>query len=317
MSTLAEQTHDQPQVEHVGLLWAGGRERLMVEPLEAVGVDVTVNPPYPAALDVAVIDRPGGTILREAKRSCPIVYRLRGNYWREQAERRGGSVRSWLSKQFVWPRLDAILALDSRQEQLATRRTGVRSGSVPLPIDTDEWATNTHRGQSLTLLTLTNMDYRAKIEPLLEWIPVVAAWCTHHDSEWLVCGDGSHADAVARACERHSGVSYQGFVDPKPHLGDADVLLHPSQFDIRAPNAILEGMAAGLPVVVSEFEGFRGHSRYIGAGTGSLRSTLGQLQDPATRAEVGAGNRAYVEAVHDPERIGRALRRFLAGVADA
>ena len=81
--------------------------------------------------------------------------------------------------------------------------------------------------------------------------------------------------------------------DVAPLLRAADVLAHPARFDVWAL-AVAEGMAAGLPVVVTETTGAAElvdgeNGRVVGgeASPDELAAALDELLEPARRAEAG------------------------------
>ncbi|MEZ5377886.1 MAG: glycosyltransferase family 4 protein [Acidimicrobiales bacterium] len=92
-------------------------------------------------------------------------------------------------------------------------------------------------------------------------------------------------------------------------LADADILAFPSTID-QAPNAVIEAMAAGLPVVATPVAGIT--EMVIDGETGrhvpphdpdAMGKALAELvNDPAMRARMGAAGRARYEAVYDIDR---------------
>lgn len=91
---------------------------------------------------------------------------------------------------------------------------------------------------------------------LLEAWPVVLD--THPDAELLLVGDGPERDALAAHAARlgiADSVHFLGTRDDVPALLDAlDVFAFPSHFE-GLPGAVLEAMAAGLPIVATPVDG--------------------------------------------------------------
>ncbi len=89
-------------------------------------------------------------------------------------------------------------------------------------------------------------------------------------------------------------------VDPKPFYGAADAFVLPTLYD-PMPNAALEAMACGLPVVTTTKSGAAEHLLLHDAGfvcpageAGALAAHMRTLADPDLRARMGARARAAV-----------------------
>lgn len=299
----------------VALLYAGGRVDKVRDPLLEVGVDVTVNSPDPYDHDAVVLDTPGPWIARHTLLSgdTPVLYRLRGNLWKARRHDRLGSVKTAIADTALLPRLDGVLTPDGRLDEMMRDRVGIDSTApVGLPIAPTEWDDAEHVGDVLTMVTLTNLDYREKIAPLYRYAPAVERFCERHGGHWHICGDGVFEEGFAEAVGGLEHVSFDGFVDAKARVQAADVMLHLSDFDIAHPNAVLEGMAGNLPVVVNGFEGFEGNPETINAGSpAELLATLERLRDPSERRQHARRGQEYIREKHTHERIGNQARHFI------
>jgi UDP-glucose:(heptosyl)LPS alpha-1,3-glucosyltransferase len=156
--------------------------------------------------------------------------------------------------------------------------------------------------------------------------PFLAALARRRESAWaLVVGKDKRA-ARYRAFARRLGIAERvrfvgGVSDVRPYLAAADAFVLPTLYD-PFPNAALEAMASGLPVVTSPkcgaaeiiAEGENGFVRDA-LGTGALAEALDRL-DPATARRMGASARDAVAAL-TPEAMGREFlalyERLLAG----
>ncbi len=95
-------------------------------------------------------------------------------------------------------------------------------------------------------------------------------------------------------------------------LADSDVLVHYSRWD-AIPNAVLEAMAVGLPVVASDIPGNRGlivqgENGFLAATEIELlERTLQLIDDHKLAARLGPKGRALVSAEYSRERLLREL----------
>lgn len=293
----------------VAVLYPGGREDKVLVPLRASDMDISVEPDDPAAHDVILLDQPRYNLGKEVFRNgdTPVVYRVRGNIWKEMDIWRFGRSKKLLAENVLYPRLDAAVAVDPRLAGIFAEKTGLDSCySAGLPKDIHNWTPATHERQDLQLITLTNLNYTQKINPLKRYVPVVNDWLSRHDGHWRICGEGIHDEDFGEFCSEFAHVSFEGFVDPHEYLPTMDVMLHISEFDAW-PNAILEGMASKLPVLTNDFPAFRwDHTPNVVCDEPrELCLKLDRLQDPKERRHLGEQSRQYVADHHQPAEIGR------------
>ena len=127
-----------------------------------------------------------------------------------------------------------------------------------------------------------------------------------------IFGEGHHRMRLEELCaewDLDSGSVLPGYVDDLPgRLQQADVLVHPSLTE-GLPNAVLEGLAAGLPVVASDLDicrqlGAEGdflHLFPVGNDDACRQALARILDDPAARTEGGQQGRRFVQANYDSD----------------
>ncbi|MDE2290586.1 MAG: glycosyltransferase, partial [Elusimicrobia bacterium] len=139
-------------------------------------------------------------------------------------------------------------------------------------------------------------------------------------------GDGELRGAFEderRALGVETALELTGWLSPaevSEALSCADVFVHFSRWE-GLPNAVLEAMAHGLPVVASDVPGNRdlvadGRTGLLAEDEAALAERVGRLlDDPALRARLGAAGRERVAAEHSLERLaGRLADLYRAGL---
>ncbi len=155
-----------------------------------------------------------------------------------------------------------------------------------------------HRiAQDATLFLLVGSGFRRKGVPAA----IAALAGLDADAHLVVVGDDRGMDAF-RALAREAGVrervTFAGFQqDVAPYYGAADAFVLPAVYD-SFPDAAMEALATGLPVVTSTRSGAAELVTEHDAGfvcdsrdVASLRAHMGELADPALRARLGANAR--------------------------
>ena len=161
----------------------------------------------------------------------------------------------------------------------------------------------------LRIVCVAELSYRKGVDLLLESMPTV--WDTAPQAELHFIGDGELASSLqARAEGLAAGtrVVFHGQIDqPAKELGGFDVFALASRSD-NQPVAIVEAMAAGLPIVSTRVGGIPEMLENARCGfvippdsIADLSSVLRVLAEAgdAGRAELGRSGAAYVRAHHD------------------
>jgi glycosyltransferase involved in cell wall biosynthesis len=142
--------------------------------------------------------------------------------------------------------------------------------------------------------------------------------------ELVVVGDGERRDDLEALAERlNVSVTFEGFVDPDA-VGDyyrsADVFVLPSIEGEGTPNAMLEAMAWGLPVVGTDSGGVGetlrdGETGYLvpmrdSSALADAVQTL--LDDGERRREMGEAARRYASEHHSWDSLAESLEQIYA-----
>jgi len=250
-------------------------------------------------------------VLRRPLHDAQLLFRMRGDpYW---------GIHHWIGnglKRQVALRMlkhvDGCLAMARHQAEKYVDKAGRPTRMVPLSIDANAWPTVAHADHELRLVSLTNLMYPDKIDPLLEVAPEVNDLLREVGGRWRICGDGKYVGRLIDGLRGLPHVEYGGFVDANAELAQSNVMVHLSELDVFC-NAVMEGMASHLPVVTNSHPAFTAHSpplRTVG-GTSSLVELLRSLATPETRQVLGDGGAEYIRERYSHERVGRIWRNAL------
>lgn len=163
------------------------------------------------------------------------------------------------------------------------------------------------------VLTIAHLRAQKGIDDLLRAIPEIRAAVP--DAAFTVAGAGDVAGyrEAARARGVADAVTFAGEVaEVAPWLAAADLLVLPSRWE-GCPNAVLEAMSAGLPVVATDVGGTP--ELVLDGVTGRLvpprepmalaRAVIDVLRDPKAALAMGAAGRARAAAEFSVERMVR------------
>jgi glycosyltransferase involved in cell wall biosynthesis len=239
-------------------------------------------------------------------------------------------IDSWFRGLFRWTyfRADAFIVLGAQfarwLERLGCRQpihvettvvddevfTARARGSRPVPAA----GTDTH----FRILFLARLEKTKGIYEALEALQLLRARVPH--VTLTVAGSGRELPAVRRYLKARQlpGVQCVGFVEGRAKtrvFTEADVYFLPTRHGEGMPNAVLEAMAYGLPIVVSPIGGLRDFFQHgkMGYAVDSRRpedfaEALAALaENAALRARMGQYNRAYARAHFTASRVARRL----------
>jgi GalNAc-alpha-(1->4)-GalNAc-alpha-(1->3)-diNAcBac-PP-undecaprenol alpha-1,4-N-acetyl-D-galactosaminyltransferase len=179
------------------------------------------------------------------------------------------------------------------------------------------------------LITVTNLEYRAKYYGVLELLEFLQRYTqeTGFNSRivFTICGGGIYASDLRKKLEHPSGkheklsVCYLGFVNNlEPIYRAAHAFLYSSNLD-SLPRVLLEAQSHGLPILVNDFEAFREmiKDRYNGllyksGDFADFRTKLDMLIADQNLAHSLIKNaRKHVKKNHSVKAIGKRLEEAL------
>jgi len=177
---------------------------------------------------------------------------------------------------------------------------------------------------AFVVLWAGRLDRVKRLEVALRCVELLAGAGCH----LVLAGDGPERQRLQRRAARSPAqgrIRFLGWVtDLGPALSAADVFLCPSRTE-GMPNAVLEAMAFGLPIVGSDIPALRelsgAEGRLVLVAGGDAGAWAAELQvlrnDAARRAALGRRAAEWARARLDPQRAARALlgvyERVLAG----
>jgi len=296
----------------VAVVFQSDRAKTVLKPLRAVGIDAKLNPPNPSTHQKIITDYVGPKVLAWRASGSKVYFRLRGDLWMERNLADHSELTGWLKDYVQFNVLSGVITPDATLANMVAHRPGsVETHVIGLPKAVSEWEQASHASRHLRALTLTNMNYPAKIDPLEEWIGSIDGWLARNGGTWSIAGKGKYADKVASWCRDAYAIDYVGFVDAKEALANANVYLHPTNADIALPNAILEAYASALPVVTNHHDHFQSAPHRRCDANNDLRTELARLSDPTERERIGNALLDYCTRLHSPEYIGEKYKTLL------
>jgi len=299
----------------VAIIHPSGRVDKICRPLATTGIEVSVDPDDAYEHDIVLFDKPGREmakpLLRRGFVDAKVVYRMRGDFYREYDLEELHPLKQAIATQVLLPRLDGCLAVCRTFSSMIARRSRVSPvGIAGLPVCLNDWPTVEHSSDSLRLVTLTNAHYHEKIQPIVDFAPGVDR-CLGRDDVWRVCGTGEYSDRLADALGQYDHIRFEGFANAAEVLSESNCMLHPSNLD-GLPNSILEAMASRLPVITNDFRVFVEFDGPITtvSNEAELAAALRRARTPDWRAAFGEAGWWYVRENHTPERVGRQYVEF-------
>jgi glycosyltransferase involved in cell wall biosynthesis len=242
---------------------------------------------------------------------------------------RGGEFHHWIAnrpvrQQYVRRMLesaDAVTALSRSQVDDARNLVPALPPDVPVipnPIDPDEIARRAARGKTLAvggspyILFAGRLEEQKRVDLLIDAYHRLVADNSAYPYDLVIVGEGSLSPVLHRAALGGAGAARIRLLgaccyeDSLALIRDATVLALPSHESEGCPNVVLEAMALGTPVIVSDHGPLRelvthevNGEVFASGDAEALKAGLRGLQDNAqTLQEYAVAAREYVERSH-------------------
>jgi glycosyltransferase involved in cell wall biosynthesis len=268
--------------------------------------------------DIFIIDSPGLIFLFAFFVSrifnIPFAARMRGNIWDVFSDQRIYMKFPQLlyrfiilkCSEFVLRRSDRVFPV-SRPLAKAIEEKGIQRDRIRVlqfPIDYHTFCPREEKKEFITLLSITNLSFRAKFTELIRLLPEIDHVLTRHESvHYTVIGSGKFSrefEEAIRTMKTADRVHYLGYQTNIPRFfRESDIFLHFSRLD-GFPGAVVEAMASELPVVANRYEAMveqidHGVTGFLIDDEPSLHDTLELLiNNEEIRKKIGHLGRTHI-----------------------
>lgn len=301
----------------IAIISPGDRTDRITVPFDSIGLDYELNPDKLRKYPVIICDTPDRHMFKAQVKNeilgNTLLYRMRGDPIFAIKEWVDKGVKRKVIHKYMLPRVDGCIPITPHQTDLYNEHTGVECKEVPLPKDPSNWDSCRHTDSELRIVTLTNATYWPKIQPLFEIGELVNDFLSIAGGYWKI---GSWNDGYLQYLKTNLGrldnIEVVHQMDAHEELSKANCMIHYSNFDAY-PNAILEGHASRLPVLVNDYEAFTWHNSpvMINKTLTELHRNLHRLRKPELREHYGQKGIEYVKEKHSPEYVGKRFKEAI------
>ena len=199
---------------------------------------------------------------------APLVLRIRGEFFREEKEKRKnksffGKARSWVSVFLAKVTLRRCKKVICNSNYLAREMKPylanktihvVYNPYTELPASKSVISLRLP-DRGFHLITVTNMQYYSKIAPTIDFIQSLDATSFKYNNlYWFICGKGYYLNELKQLVKRkglENNIFIHDYVENiKPFFVWSDVMIHLTRMD-AFPNCTMEAMMHGVPVITN------------------------------------------------------------------
>jgi len=213
----------------------------------------------------------------------------------------------------IWRRASLLVANSSGLRDLARRfDANVDIAIVPNGVDLQRYTVPGRTGTSSLILSAGRIVHQKGLDLALNAL----SGLKEYEWSWHVAGDGPQLPSLKQAAQesgvgdRISFIGWQSADGLRQEYMDADLFVFPSRHE-GMPNAVLEAMACGLPVIATRIAGNEelvvdGETGFLVPveDTAALREALRDLlSDKQKRARLGRAGRVRVEQQYSWQRV--------------
>jgi len=195
----------------------------------------------------------------------------------------------------VWSSSEQAIPNSKGLKQLAKETADLSMRVVPNGVDIDQFSPGTAQEGGLKVLTVARLVERKRVQDAIKALEGLEA-------ELIVVGEGPERDRLETLAENidvREKAEFKGYVDHSDIdeiYASADVFLLPSMNEGMS-NTVLEAMASGLPIIVTDT-----------GGTEELIDGNGFLIDKKSPKDITDAIESYIENQDIMERHSRASR---------
>lgn len=260
----------------------------------------------------------------------PFTARMRGNIWDVFEEQKTYLGFIGLMYRYILLKAgEAILRRScrvfpvSRAIAEVLEKKGVQKENIKIlhyPVDSRKFCPSERekKGDSITMISVTNLSFRAKFGALISVLPQIDEILTEYQNlRYTIVGDGKFSYMLEDAIEKMKNsdrINYVGYHQNLEDLfAESDIFLHFSKLD-GFPAAVVEAMACELPVVANKYEAMMEQVEHGVTGffvdEESLKDAVQLLvTDEELRKKMGQQGRSYIIREFNMETVAEKFQR--------